>query len=115
MTNNNEEIVLDLIGQPILVGSFISYGSLIGRAAGLQIGKVIAIKIVVPENSYDSRYRITVQGIEFRTWRKPNWNVLRKGTLLFPNRIVVLDPAKIPSEVLSLLDNAEQPKSKKKN
>ena len=116
--------VLDKIGQKLVVGSLIVYGHALGRCAALQLGKVLAIKVipkvsqkwrgrdpVTNQNIYEdydnADYRITVQGVEMND----NWlpdetpELLRKGTLQFPSRIIVLDPANVPQKVRELLDN----------
>ena len=61
-----------------------------------------------------TEYRITVQGIsdEFR-WDKESstfkdgLGLLKKGTLQFPDRTIVLDPNRIPMVMKQLLDKVE--------
>ena len=98
--------MVDKLGQEIKVGSIIAYGSLLGRSAALQIGKVTAVKTVNLPASYihpaGEEYRITVQGVT-TTWQS-ELKLLKKGTLLYPDRIIVLDPSIVPEPVMKLLD-----------
>jgi hypothetical protein len=117
--------VFDKIGQKVEIGSIIVYGHALGRCAALQLGKVLALKVipktsrrwkgrdpVTQENVYEdydtADYRISVQGVEMND----NWSpddepsLLRKGTLQFPSRMIVLDPKLVPEKIRELLDNA---------
>jgi len=104
-------MVLDRLNKEIIVGSFIVYGSLLGRSATLQIGKVISIS-VNEEATYDcDRYKIRVRGVRqcksynFRTnVSYDTIELLKQGTLSFPDRIIVLRREDIPNNVLELLD-----------
>ena len=61
-------------------------------------------------------FRITVRGVEIKQCdgeagvegykHDAEIEVLRKGTLQFPDRMIVIDPAKVPKNVLEALDNA---------
>lgn len=85
---------LDKIGRPIFVGDYIAYGHALGRCAGLRIGLVLNIKEPTPENtpSWEAKgWRITVIGIDDDWEYKPIELNARKGTLGYPNRILVLD------------------------
>jgi hypothetical protein len=126
ITTVHEEtpVVFDKIGQKLEIGSIIVYGHALGRCAALQLGKILAIKVIPKKSSKwigrdpitdkhmyeeydDADYRITVQGVGMHD----NWHpdekpeLLRKGTLQFPSRMIVLDPAKVPQKVRELLDN----------
>lgn len=116
-------VMLDKIGQEIKVGSIIAYGHALGRCAALQLGKVLAIKVTMKpghrwipgkresESCDVPEYRITVRGItEQSSWQNnytEEWVLLRKGTLQFPDRTIVLDPALIPQPMKDMLDKAE--------
>lgn len=98
----------DKLGQEIKVGHYIAYGHAMGRSAGLRIGRVHAIKHTPKERMYhgDSGWRITVQGVD-DDWnhRKPEL-CKRMGTLLFPDRVIVLDVRHIPEQHLALLSDS---------
>lgn len=103
-------IAYDKLGAPITVGSIIAYGHALGRCAGVRIGKVLAVKQIQLEdwqhsrNDYKSKveWRITVLGVD------DDWNhrevelCKKKGTLMFPNRIIVLDPQRVPAKIRDL-------------
>jgi hypothetical protein len=103
----------DRLGADIVVGSYIAYGHALGRCAGLRIGKVTAIKEAHVEDSWYRRaphgepeWRITVQGVD------DDWNTRepelckRKGTLMFPSRMVVLAYDNLPATYQNLLRNS---------
>jgi len=96
--------MLDKLGQEIHIGSIIAYGHALGRCAGIRIGKVMNLEIKY--DKYDGRpgIRITVQGVD-DDWdhREPELTG-KKGTLMFPSRIIVLDPTKVPSPIMDLLN-----------
>lgn len=106
------EIVHDKIGQEIKPGDFIAYGSLLGRSAALQIGRVLCpVKVILKPTYYGSdefrkEYRIKIRS----GWNRTIWeNGERKGeewimhnkssTIYFPCRMIVLDPEKIPLKI----------------
>lgn len=99
----------DRLNRDIVVGSYIAYGHARGRCAGLRIGKVLAVKKVEPHpwNNYQLQpeWRITVMGVD------DDWNhrlaelCKRKGTLMFPDRMIVLDFDKLPETYQNLLRN----------
>lgn len=99
---------LDKLGREITPGAMIVYGHALGRCAGLQIGRVLAIK-QVPETNYWGKepkmaWRITVIGIDdhgYGNQKPPELNT-RKGTLQFPERIIVLD--ELPPAYKTLLE-----------
>jgi hypothetical protein len=91
----------DKIGREIKVGDFIAYGHALGRCAALAIGKVLAIKYG-PAKGYSShmQWSITVWGVD-DGWNGKKLNST-KGTLQFPDRIIVVDT--VPDEYKKLLD-----------
>jgi hypothetical protein len=129
-------VIYDKIGQPINIGDTIVYGHALGRCAALQLGRVLDIRVTFkPSQKYvgweddgtgkkvakyepyqKPEFRITVRGVEIRQCdgeagvegykHDDEIEVLRKGTLQFPDRMIVIDPAKVPQNVLDALDNA---------
>lgn len=96
----------DKIGQRIVPGSIIAYGHAMGRCAGIRIGKVIKTQWKdVEKYSYSPSCRITVHGIDDDWSSQPPKLALKKGTLMFPDRIIVLNPSTIPSAYQCLLDD----------
>jgi hypothetical protein len=95
----------DRLGRDIVAGSYIAYGHALGRCAGLRIGKVLHIKSLEKEGYTTTiiDWRITVMGVD------DDWNhrapelCKRKGTLMFPDRMVVLDFDKLPQVYQDLL------------
>jgi hypothetical protein len=101
--------MLDKIGQEIVVGSWIAYGHALGRCAGLRIGKVLKLKEEDNKdyfgkiNEYCPKiYRITVQGID-DDWKHNEPHLCNKGTLQFPERIIVLADWLVPSSYKNLI------------
>jgi hypothetical protein len=98
-------VVYDKVGQQITVGAFIAYGHALGRCAGIRIGKVLRIR--EKEKTWannDSEVSITVWGVDDE-WPGGYTTSLCKsrGTLLFPDRIVVLNEAVLPELYRTLL------------
>ena len=80
--------ILDKIGQPITIGSFIAYGHALGRCAGLRIGKVLDITEKKKSWSNELSLAISVWGID-DDWSCQEVKLCRtRGTLLFPERIL---------------------------
>jgi hypothetical protein len=98
--------VLDKLGKPITEGCFIAYGHALGRCAGLRIGKVLKVAPRVKTYGSDSGVSITVWGIDDEWSHSPVTLCKTKGTLLFPDRIVVLDREQVRKEYRDLLDLA---------
>lgn len=96
------ETHLDRTGRPINVGDYIVYGHALGRCAGLQFGKVLAIKFR-QARYHDPNVAITVIGVDEDFGHKPKLN-RSTGALLFPSRIVVLDRDRLPAEIADMLD-----------
>ena len=100
----------DKLDQPIEPGAIIAYGHALGRCAGLRIGKVV--KIAIKEkpswaSPAEPEARITVQGVDDDWSGRPVELTSRKGTLMFPDRIIVLNPAAVPQRFLSLLESVK--------
>lgn len=102
----------DRLGRDITPGCYIAYGHALGRCAGLRIGKVLEVKEAKlqawqsPRHpDADPDWRITVMGVD------DDWNhrapelCKRKGTLMFPDRMIVLDFDKLPATYQQLLEN----------
>lgn len=96
--------IVDKIGQPITAGCYIAYGHALGLCAAIRLGKVLRVAHVEKEWSDKPVLRITVQGIEDGWGGRPPKLVGRKGTLMFPDRMIVLDPATLPKAIFALLD-----------
>lgn len=106
------EPILDKIGQPITEGSIIAYGHALGRCAGIRIGKVLKAERK-QELNWDDKptgktvVRITVMGVDDDWSHREMELTSRKGTLQFPERIIVLDPAKVPATFMTLLEQVK--------
>jgi hypothetical protein len=94
--------ILDKIGQPITEGCIIAYGHALGRCAGIRIGKVV--KLSRQAKAHGDVFRITVHGVDDDWTHYPLKLTNKKGTLQFPDRIIVLDPAIVPAKFMSLLE-----------
>jgi hypothetical protein len=120
MSEDNKEIVptprvFDKLGQEIIVGSLVVYGSLLGRSAALRVGQVLKLRALLPpyrRSGDEIDWRITVQGIDDDSFEYENgrWTGRRivalcahKGTLMFPTRMIVVSPATIPLKYRQLL------------
>ena len=112
------EFFIDKIGQKIVVGSYIVYGQALGRCAALGLGKVLKLSMKDGGSSYSPKERISVQGVNDSYTNGRNEvippSLSGKGTLMFPDRIIVLDPATVPADVKKLLDEAPPLKETKK-
>jgi hypothetical protein len=98
---------IDKIGMPIRPGDHIVYGH--GRGL-IQIGRVIAIKHKGVDHNKIDLWAVTVWGIEDEYSRVPHRAKAysprltdHKGTLQFPERIVVLKTGQIDPAYLRLL------------
>jgi hypothetical protein len=95
----------DKLGQEITEGCWIVYGHAEGRHAALRIGKILKISI---DNT--GRYapdRITVRGIDDDyTSRKKLSLSSRVGTLMFPDRMIVVPDDKVPESYRKLMQDA---------
>ena len=110
--------VLDICEREIKPGAYIAYWYALGRCAALKLGKVV--KIIAWNNGLNHRslpdyvYRITVVGVEEQhAYDRTTGThgvipmLSKKGTLMFPNRCLVLDERRIPSAIKTLLDGAK--------
>jgi len=100
------DVILDKLGQEIIEGCIIAYGHALGRCAGIRIGRVVKAEMKY-ETGWDGKLkvspRITVQGVD-DDWAGRNMELAsRKGTLMYPDRIIVLDPEVVPERFLDLL------------
>jgi len=78
----------------------------LGRSAGLQWGRVDEIRRQeVCSYSCPNGVKIVVQGIS-ESWRAPELNC-RKGLLLYPDRIVAVEPSRVPEAIVQLLSEAK--------
>lgn len=100
-------IAQDKLGRDFGPGDFIAYGHALGRCAGLRIGKVLDIKQAIPKayGYTDSNWRITVVGVD-DDWGSRPVELCKKGTLMFPSRILKLDPADVPDTIRNLYERA---------
>jgi hypothetical protein len=105
------EQVLDKIGNPIYVGSFIIYGHNIGRCAGLKIGKVLEIKMQrhhlwTADIDDDITPHLRVMSVD-DDWKHEEPHLMKaKGTLSYPDSRVVVIPAEmVPESYRKLLEN----------
>jgi hypothetical protein len=98
----------DKLGQPVNVGDIIAYGHALGRCAGLRIGRILRLQEPDPNASrwaVRANWRATVIGID-DDWEQnaPKLNT-RTGTLMFPNRWLVLRAADLPRTHFDLLES----------
>lgn len=105
---------LDKSGREIKPGDTIVYGHVLGRSGALQYGKIIALKQVsAPKWNYTTNQEegvpvthFTVQGVSYYDEEsKPS--LLRRGTLQFGDRILVLHEDQVPASVRELLATVE--------
>lgn len=91
----------DKVGKEIKVGSFVVYGHALGRCAGLRIGKILEIRS--PKTDYNKEaIHFSVQGVD-DDWNFKPPHVCRKGTLQFPDRILVIPEKSVPVHCKILL------------
>lgn len=105
-------MIKDKIGHQITVGSYIVYGHALDRSAALRIGKVLSLKTIPGRYGEDSEeYRIGVISVHDDWWYYPGADrtlkLNKKGTLQFPNRILVLHETQVPAEYKELLDSVK--------
>jgi hypothetical protein len=95
----------DKLGRQIKQDSYIVYASTYCDSSALKIGKVI--KVLVKERLdingqiIFTEYCITVIGVDEHS--SFGLRLSRKGTLQFPDRIIVIDEVQVPEEYLKLL------------
>lgn len=113
--------ILDKLGQEIKAGDYIAYGHALGRCAGLRIGRVVAPPKRVPHKWRDDEetFRITIWGVDQESIVE-DWRGLlsKKSTLMFPDRLIVLDPEKVPQNIKNLYKDipiSGEPKPKRED
>lgn len=101
-------VIVDKVGQKIEVGSLVVYGHALGRCAGLRIGKVLRIEEA--KKGYSSWDGDTPEGVKITVWGiDDDWDhkeiklCSTRGTLFFPNRILVLDESAVRQDFRDLL------------
>jgi hypothetical protein len=100
---------LDKLGKPISVHDYIVYGHALGRCAGLRVGRVLAVIESKQQSAFDSGWKLTVIGVE-DDWASQEVKLCsRKGTLMFPNRTVVVDSTNLPKNYLKMLNSYTDP------
>lgn len=97
----------DKIGYPIVVGDWIAYGHALGRCAGLRIGKVLKITERKAAWTRERTWSITVIGVNDDWSFKDPGVCSRVGTLMFPNRTIVLKPEQVPARYVELINEWE--------
>lgn len=93
----------DKLDREITVGSFIIYGTLLGRCAALRVGRVEEVRKVKKEwqKDEDAKWHITVTGVNERfSWKDQcvKCELGKKGTLQFPDRCVVIDKSDLATK-----------------
>jgi hypothetical protein len=95
--------ILDKSGNEINVGDYIVYGHNLGRCAGLKFGKIMNIDYEETGNHWQPfKFSIGVIGVD-DDWNFQDARLSRKGTLQFPDRIIVLPFEKLPDYAKKLL------------
>lgn len=103
--------VSDKSGRDIKVGDLIVYGHALGRCAALQYGKVLAINPKKHRRWDGNEWHdedtphFTVQGVD--THWSGKVKLLRKGTLQFGDRILIVNRDQVPVSILGLLDSVQ--------
>ena len=98
----------DAVGQEIQVGSIVAYSTRSSCQAHLNIGKIVKFHVSKDEWSGNETTTFIVKGITSSWYRQDNGKlVANKGTgnLIYPERMIVLDKAKVSAEQLICLDS----------
>jgi hypothetical protein len=102
---------LDRVGNPIQPGSYIVYSFLLGQSAALKVGKVLRVWAVDGDRSWQSGQRIRVVGVEKRYGGHDGhglgYVVNKPGTLMFPDRCLVIPEESLDRETFDLLKDVE--------
>jgi len=111
---------IDKTGREVLPGDYIVYGHALGRCAGLQYGRVIAVLPPTRDPYMGVCAKIRVRGVdaddnwlgysknESRGYKRET-ELLKPGTLSYPSRVLKVEPHQIPEPVLRLLERVEIP------
>lgn len=114
---------IDKAGWEVLPGDYIVYGHALGRCAGLQYGRVIAVLPPVKDPYMGFCAKIRVRGVDAddnwlgysnhatRKYRR-ELEILKPGTLAYPSRVLKVEPHQIPEEIRMLLEQIEIPGEK---
>ncbi len=105
-------VPVDKTGVPITVGCWIVYGHAMGRCAGLRIGKVLGIKDREPKWNGETRVYVRVIGVDDDWGGRKATLCSREGLLEYPDRMLVLDAARVPPYAVELVTEYEVRKSK---
>lgn len=115
---NPTEIFRDKTGRQVLPGDYIIYGHALGRCAGLQYGRVIAVLPPTRDPYMGVCAKIRVRGVdaddnylgyskyETRTYRSGT-KLLKPGTLCYPSRVLKVELHQIPEAIWNLLEQIE--------
>lgn len=117
---NPTEIFVDKTRRLVLPGDYIVYGHALGRCAGLQYGRVIAVLPPVRDPYGGVCAKIRVQGVDAhdnwlgyskknKGYKAGKVELLRPGTLCYPSRVLKVEPHQIPEQVLALLEQVKIP------
>jgi len=98
--------IQDKLGTPIEVGSFIAYGHALGRCAALRIGKVLAIEEKPQDYKCPNGVKVVVRGVDDDCLILYDLKLVKPARLLFPDRIIVLAPSRVPETYRQLLEDA---------
>lgn len=107
---------IDKAGRELKPGDLIIYGHSLGRCAGLQYGKILAVKFK-DDRKYNFKTRehedikvphYTVQGVD-GDWGHQEPKLRKKGTLQFGDRILAVYRDQVPGAILDLLDSITCP------
>ena len=109
----------DKTGRPLKPGDLVIYGHALGRCAGLQYGKVLAV--TEGKFGYDQVFpKLRVQGGSMddnNDFHDPEWtatrrtkhgdplvSLLKPSTLSFPSRVLRVTREQVPAAVLKALE-----------
>jgi hypothetical protein len=106
---------IDKLGMPIRVGDPVAYGHALGRCAGIRVGKVVDIKYRGKDHNDIDLWSISVWGVDDdwapMVYSKQHWDPKiygahlndKRGTLQFPERMIVLKWGQLKPEVAKML------------
>lgn len=110
----------DKTGREVLPGDYIVYGHALGRCAGLQYGRVVAVLPPTRDPHMGVCAKIRVRGVDAhdnwlgyskanRGYKADEVELLKPGTLSYPSRVLRVEPYQIPERVRLLLEQVEIP------